>query len=794
MEENRYPAENEYDPEIPKEKWKNFATDRNVFTEDSLIAFACIQKAALATCTDMAEEFGRTKNFYNNAIWRTGEKVHKLTNCPLSLRPDETERFWSICCLGRKLPNGRIELKIRPELKEAFDETGVLKGIEVMEKLKINKIYSFEELLVFYRKSFIEHWEDEKYKWVAIKYFQDNWNVEAENFQAMFENATSKANNLLDSGMFFPRKMILNFSNEQPERVREMFKNLFDEMLDLSERINHFKSESVAIQEDHNKNNPHDIWKNNFQTENSISVYLWLKYPDKYYIYKFSEVKSVTEKLGDYEKFKKGKGIENFFNAKKLYDEIAEKLSKDSEIKTELKDALSDSCWQDTELRTLTIDFGFHVSRYFDDYEKNKKMNDKIASPLVDNLTDLLQHTHNLILHGAPGTGKTFLAKEIAKKMGCSQDEIGFVQFHPSYDYTDFVEGLRPKSQNNGEIGFERKDGVFKEFCKRALLAMNVSSVSDNFEQVWEKVVDYLNEKDFMDIPLLTGKSTFRVELNENGDGLATRTYENGDYKKGEWIQGKSKFYNKEQLYNIYKGLPGIPSRGHDNYRKAVIEYWKKNFGLVEYSVKEKSENESVKPFVFIIDEINRGELSKIFGELFFCIDPGYRGKENGTIKTQYQNLIEKGDEFYDGFFVPENVYIIGTMNDIDRSVDTMDFAFRRRFAFKEIKASENLEMFGKLGEIADEAKTRLIKLNNAITEITEFSSPSSYHIGGAYFMKLKDFEGDNNERFQKLWNYHLEGLMKEYLRGTENAEENFEKLRKAYFGSENSKIPDEEN
>lgn len=425
-----------------------------------------------------------------------------------------------------------------------------------------------------------------------------------------------------------------------------------------------------------------------------------------------------------------------------------------------------------------------------------------------NSLTDLLLHTHNLILHGAPGTGKTFLAKKIAEKMGCTQDEIGFVQFHPSYDYTDFVEGLRPKSQNNGEIGFERKDGVFKEFCKRALLAMNVSSVSDNFEQVWENVVDYLNEKDFMDIPLLTGKSTFRVELNENGDGLATRTYENGDYKKGEWIQGKSKFYNKEQLYNIYKGFPGIPSRGHDNYRKAVIVYWKKNFGLVDYSVKEKSENESVKPFVFIIDEINRGELSKIFGELFYAVEPGYRvsyddlknhqsgEKVISTIRTQYANLETDGNEFdkalritnpsdYGHFFIPENVYIIGTMNDIDRSVDTMDFAFRRRFAFKKIKASENLEMFDKLGEIADEAKTRLIKLNDEISKITELSLPSSYHIGGAYFLKLKDFEGDNNERFQKLWNYHLEGLLKEYLRGTENAEENFEKLKNAYFGSE---------
>lgn len=451
----------------------------------------------------------------------------------------------------------------------------------------------------------------------------------------------------------------------------------------------------------------------------------------------------------------------------------------------------------------------YGMLKYEEFLAKLQKDRNQPTDNLTDQLTDLLQHTHNLILHGAPGTGKTFLAKEIAKRMKCSPNEIGFVQFHPSYDYTDFVEGLRPKSQNNGEIGFERKDGVFKEFCKRALLAMNVSSVSDNFDQVWENVVDYLNEKDFMDIPLLTGKSTFRVELNENGDGLATRTYENGDYKKGEWIQGKSKFYNKEQLYNIYKGLPGIPSRGHDNYRKAVIEYWKKNFGLVDYSVKEKSENESVKPFVFIIDEINRGELSKIFGELFYAVEPGYRvsyddlkkhqsgEKTISTIRTQYANLETEGNSFdkalrvsnpsdFGHFFIPENVYMIGTMNDIDRSVDTMDFAFRRRFAFREIKASENLEMLSTLGEIAEEAENRLKKLNDEISKITELSLPSSYHIGGAYFLKLNDFEGDSNERFQNLWNYHLEGLLKEYLRGTENAEENFAKLEKAYFLNKN--------
>ena len=145
-------------------------------------------------------------------------------------------------------------------------------------------------------------------------------------------------------------------------------------------------------------------------------------------------------------------------------------------------------------------------------------------SNYIEEKKELIEKNYNLILTGAPGTGKTYLAKEIAKAMGAEYD---FVQFHPSYDYTDFVEGLRPTPpDNNGNIGFERKDGVFKSFCKKALNSKTLNVV-DNFNECWDKLINILNEQGYLQIPLLSGKSSFRIELNVNGDGLTNRTYEN---------------------------------------------------------------------------------------------------------------------------------------------------------------------------------------------------------------------------------------------------------------------------
>ena len=400
----------------------------------------------------------------------------------------------------------------------------------------------------------------------------------------------------------------------------------------------------------------------------------------------------------------------------------------------------------------------------------------------IQSYINLLKANKNLVLTGAPGTGKTFLAKEIAKAMNA---EVEFVQFHPSYDYTDFVEGLRPIDDGKGQINFERKDGILKKFCKKA-----TSSISDLTLKSWNLLIKHLNQTDnSCEYKLPSNLLTYKLSLikGENNRILIEEVMTVGGILQ---ILPMGNIGYEEVLNSYYCWLEcGKVSDNPFEYsdsdnigcKNVVLEILAKYYNLPLNNVVGN-------PFVFIIDEINRGELSKIFGELFYAIDPGYRGMK-GKVKTQYQNLVDEDDEFADGFYVPENVYILATMNDIDRSVESMDFALRRRFAWKEIKPEDRLEMLSE--KLDHDTYDKAIRVMNALNE--EISKTrglgSAYQIGPAYFLKL-DKEHYNGD-FTALWDMHIEILLKEYLRGYSNADAKVEEFKNIYFDSLNGKTID---
>jgi hypothetical protein len=225
----------------------------------------------------------------------------------------------------------------------------------MFEKLRL------QQALQEYKKDFVSiHWENEKYKWEAVKYFQDNWDVNAENFAPMLTQSLSKTYNLLASMNNFPAKMIEVFAEAAPEEVRAMFIDLFDESKDVVTRINDFKDQSSILLEKHgNGAGQH------YQFENAISTYLWLRYPDKYYIYKYSEIKAVADELKSDYQFKKGAYAVNLRNFYSFYDELCEEIKKDEELISLLKSQLTADCYPDPEYRTLTIDVGYYISRIF---------------------------------------------------------------------------------------------------------------------------------------------------------------------------------------------------------------------------------------------------------------------------------------------------------------------------------------------------------------------------------------------------------------------------------------------
>ena len=702
--------------DITVEEWKKVLQDSLVYNNYKLWLARFYQEVEhKATCKYMGEKYKCSSQTPNSVITKFGIAARKILNRFEIQEADGSQTYWVIPMKKGQTVSGAFEWTMRDELVQAMEELGMTDPKDFEEKNR--KLKTWQEIY------------DES-QWIKTDWhnkYLETVNIIRENVKYIHWTEDCIYRLLKSSDNGISRVNRGQLSNEHYEMIKQNWD--YYEMA-----FNKISNERVIN---------HDWY---YAIMEKIKELTGTKYS-------LIVNRAICGLLPGV--ITTAPGIDFFYERINLIKDVFPEIPEITE--NWLLDNLNFVSYCKTQVKFKEE---YHASGFiFDLYDYCKSLQGDTQMPQEDTLVkkyaNLLKNTKNLILTGAPGTGKTYLAKTIAKELGCKDDNIGFVQFHPSYDYTDFVEGLRPTDKDgNGNVGFERRDGVFKEFCARAL------KIND------EEINDFFIDRQFSVRGDLTG---FNVIIKDENIEITNPYY--------NIVSSKSEF------------------RDYLNNTESVDKNKKKIQILVYDYIRNEILKNKKQTFVFIIDEINRGEVAKIFGELFYCVDPGYRGKE-GKINTQYQNLIKENNIFYSGFFIPENVYIIGTMNDIDRSVESMDFAFRRRFTWAEVKASDTVDMLYpstnengeptglESKELADEAKRRMENLNVAIWDEKENKGieglNEAYHIGASYFLKLNNYSGSQEERFESLWEYHIKGILQEYLRGSGN-EAKIAELKAAY-------------
>ena len=230
-------------------------------------------------------------------------------------------------------------------------------------------IQKLKPVLEGYKTYFPQHWDGEKYKWEAVKHFQDHWDIDAGDFGEMFKQATDKTFNLLASGYAYPKAMITNFAKADDEGVRSMFRALFDESVDLAARVDAFQTaaEDMRVKYDDG------TWRSHYQSTNAVSTYLWLRYPDKYYIYKYELFRAAATELSEDYMPKRDGSVDSMIGGFRMYDEICKAVAADEGIREMIQNALTPSCYPDPEMKTATIDVGYYLARFYLEERKSER-------------------------------------------------------------------------------------------------------------------------------------------------------------------------------------------------------------------------------------------------------------------------------------------------------------------------------------------------------------------------------------------------------------------------------------
>ncbi len=672
-----------------------------------------------------------------------------------------------------------------------------------------------EKVLAQYKQDFVlTQWKNENYKWKAVKQFQDNWDVNASDFSEMLSRSLEKTYNLLASANNFPKGMMSEFAKAAPEEVRAMFIALFDESRDIFERMDEFKHQSSVLLEKYGNGAAQ-----HYQYENAISTYLWLRYPDKYYIYKFSEVKTVASELESDYQFRKGAYAENIRNFLNLYDEISAALKEDAELVNLLHSHLTDDCYPDPELKTLTIDVGFYISRVF--LQKNI---DAPTRPSLNYAVPSVEEA-NLPLHDDEKCNYWWLNAN-PKIWSFSDIAVGETQAYTLYNENGnkrrIFQNFLDAKVGDVVIGYESNP------IRQIVAIGRVSAEQDGEKLFFEKVetlsspIDYavlkecpeLENMEYFRNPqgslfkLTRSEYEFILDMIREENPIVTASSSDA-YTKDDFL---NEVYMTEERYEtlvnvlrnkkniILQGAPGVGKtfaarrlawsmmgekddsriefvQFHQNYSyedfmmgyKPVEDGFELKYGIF-YRFCQKAANQPDKEFFFIIDEINRGNMSKIFGELLMLIEKDYRGTK---MTLAYNGL---------PFSVPKNLYIIGMMNTADRSLAMIDYALRRRFSFFEIEPGFDSQGFisyqnGLNSETLDELISKVKELNRKIA--ADKSLGRGFCIGHSYFCG-RDVCTD--EWLHSVVDYDILPMLSEYWFDDENEFQRWKNILQGVF------------
>ena len=636
-------------------------------------------------------------------------------------------------------------------------------------------------LLARYKNRFPSIWKNEKYKWESIKHFQDRWNLEAENFRTMFEQATARTKSLLTTGHNFPRGMIIEFARADDEGTRAMFRDLADESRDLSARVAAFQAAAEAMRVRYNDG----TWRNHFQSTNAISTYLWLMYPDKYYIYKYNLYLETSRELGaDYVPWRDG-SARTMVRSFAMYDEIRAAIVEDQELLALLKQALTPDCYPDPTYRTLMCDFGHYVGRYYP-HEKDVKQvqeswepKDYASSLTTEDWTALLADSTVFTPGGLQimkrlrdcggqascaqlaakygetanfySTGFTELARRVAEVKGLPMVELrpGEAQWWPIL----FV-GRASEKGGEGDYVFKIRDALKAALDRADLGGVEQNAKAEPEEAAHAPAVQKYTREDFLS----------KVYMSEARFDVLMELLK---YRKNIILQGApgvGKTFTARRLAYALMGevdderIEMVQFHQNYSYEDFVMGYRPDgaDFKLTEgifYRFCRRAAKSPDQPFFFIIDEINRGNMSKIFGELLMLIDKDYRTTE---VTLAYSGM---------PFSVPENLYLIGMMNTADRSLAMIDYALRRRFSFFDMDPGFNSEGFMKYqrdmaNETFDELIDQIKLLNREILE--DKSLGRGFQIGHSYFCERQALDC-TDEWMQSVVEFDILPTLSEY-------------------------------